>query len=213
MMYKALPFSVLCAVLFNLPVVASEHSHHDHSRHQQHNHQDETANGWLSAPQDHKILDARFALVNGQNQAVTEQNYHGQYLLISFGFSNCAHVCPTILRDWAMAVKQLPATKLAQLQPIMITLDPERDSPAHMDHYSKGFHPKFHGLSGSLAQIDQAAKNFRVTYHKVPVGENDYQINHSSLSYLVDPQGKVIDYFGFGMPSDELAKKIAQQIP
>lgn len=180
---------------------AGEHQHHQHS----------PSTTWPVDPGSDELLDARFELLDGRGETVTEEDYRGRYLLVSFGFSHCKHVCPTILSDWARMMKTLPEAKAAQLQALMITLDPERDDPAHMDQYAKLFNPEFQGLSGSPEQIAGAAKNFRVTYHKVPAGD-DYQINHSSLSYLVDPQGRVIDYYGFGIPSEQLADSIASHI-
>ncbi len=179
--------------------------------HQHHQHMEHAGPSWPAGSDADRLLTAEFELVNGRNEIVTEQDFRGRYLLVGFGFSHCAHVCPTILRDWAAAVELLPRDKAGYLQAVMISLDPERDSPEHMDRYVRLFNPDFHGLSGSPEQVARAAENFRVTYHKVPVGD-DYQINHTSMTYLVDPRGEVIDYYGFGTPSPQLAASIAGHI-
>lgn len=183
----------------------------DYDSHQHHQHMNPVAPEWLTEGSAEELLKAEFELLDGRNGIVTEQDFRGSYLLIGFGFSNCAHVCPTTLQDWALAVDLLPTETAARLQPLMISLDPVRDSPENMDQFVKRFNPQFQGLSGSPDQIAQAAENFRVTYHKVPVGES-YQINHTSLSYLVDPQGRVIDYYGFGTPIRQLADSLAKHI-
>jgi protein SCO1/2 len=197
-------FLLLAQSTIGLTQSKNGHAHHQHPA--------EPAPSWTTASNPEDLIKVQFELINGKNQTVTEKDFRNQYLLISFGFSSCTYVCPTILSDWAKMFKELPEKKAKQLQAIMISLDPERDSPEHMDQFSKLFNPGFQGLSGSTKQIAHTAKNFRVTYHKVDIGD-DYQINHSSMSYLVDPQGKLIDYFGFGMPNQQLAEKIAAHIP
>lgn len=167
--------------------------------------------GWTADASAQQLVTTRFELVNGEGRIVSERDYRGRYLLLGFGFSHCHHVCPTTLRDWAAMMADLPPEKAAQLQVVMVSLDPERDSPQLMDRYSKQFDPRFQGLSGSPAQIAGIADNFRVSYHRVPVGEG-YQINHSSMSYLISPEGEVVDYFGFATPSAELAAAIASHI-
>jgi len=195
-------YKLLLAVLFvavSLAAVAQDHGDHQH-----HQHTAPVAPAWLEDDSAKELLKAEFELLDGRNEIVTEEDFRGSYLLMSFGFSNCAHVCPTTLQDWALALDLLPTETAARLQVLMISLDPERDRPEHMDQFVKRFNPQFQGLSGSPDQVAKAAKNFRVTYHKVPVGES-YQINHTAVSYLVDPQGEVIDYYGFGTPIRQLA--------
>jgi protein SCO1/2 len=203
-MARYLLFSLLIAV--SLTTLAQEHGNHQHHQHTQ-----PATPAWLAEGDLEQLLKAKFELLDGREETVTEQDFRGSYLLIGFGFSSCAHVCPTTLQNWARTVDLLPAEKAARLQVLMISLDPERDSPEHMDQFVKRFNPDFHGLSGSADQVARAAKNFRVTYHKVPV-EESYQINHTSLSYLVDPRGEVIDYYGFGTPITEMANSLAGHI-
>lgn len=197
---------IVLFVAVSLTAGAQDHDHHQH--HQQ---MKQDAPAWLAEGSPEELLKAEFELLDGRSEIVTEQDFRGSYVLIGFGFSSCAHVCPTTLQDWARAVDLLPAEQASRLQVLMISLDPERDSPEHMDQYVKRFNPGFRGLSGSADQVAQAAENFRVTYDKVPVGES-YQINHTSLSYLVDPQGKVVDYYGFGTPIRQLADRLADHI-
>jgi len=199
---------LLVGLIVAVSLTAGAQDHDDHQHHQQ---TKQDAPAWLAEGSPEELLKAEFELLDGRSEIVTEQDFRGSYVLIGFGFSSCAHVCPTTLQDWARAVDLLPAEKTTRLQVLMISLDPERDTPEHMDQYVKGFNPEFHGLSGSPDQVAQAATNFRVTYTKVPVGES-YQINHTSLSYLVDPEGKVIDYYGFGTPIKQLANNLAGHI-
>ena len=158
-------------------------------------------------------LEARFELQAADGSIVTESDFDGQYLLIGFGFTHCAHVCPTLLSSWAQAVKKLSKEKQGKLQGIFISLDPQRDTPAITDSYSKNFDPRFVGLSGNTEQIETITKNLRISYVRVPLGGDSYKIDHTSISYLVSPAGKAIELFGFGIASTEIAEKISALIP
>jgi protein SCO1/2 len=157
-------------------------------------------------------LRARFALEAASGLTVTESDYQGQYLLIGFGFTQCRHVCPTLLSNWAQAYKLLPGDKRKNLQTIFISLDPQRDTPSMADTYSKKFDPGFVGLAGTPEQVASTAKNFRITYVSVPLDEGDYKIDHTSITYLVSPEREVIELFGFGTGPAEIAEKIVAAI-
>ena len=206
------PAAVRCMLLLALlllPWSARCEPVHDHGQHLLHATE---RPAWLGEAHRATLINAAFELVDGSNRSVTEQDFHGRYLLIGFGFSHCKFTCPTLLRDWAKMMRLLPESKSRQLRAVMVTLDPERDTPEKFDAFCKGFDRSFIGLSGSTGQIENTANNFRVTYHKVPV-DDDYQISHSSVSSLVDPEGRVIDYFGFGTPAEDLAGRIAVHVP
>ncbi len=174
------------------------HSHHAHT----------APVGWREQAEAMEGLEPAFELQNAQGRTVSQADFRGRFLLVSFGFTHCAHVCPTTLADWSRMMRDLDPDQARQLQPVMISVDPERDTPAVMDTYAKNFDARFIGLSGSAEQVAETAASFRVTYQRVSRGD-DYQINHTSLSYLVDPTGQVIDYFGFGTPPDRLAASVS----
>lgn len=99
------------------------------------------------------------------------------------------YVCPTALARATLLMQKLGADA-KQLQVIFITIDPERDNPALLKEYTAQFNPTFLGLSGDLKQTKQVASEFRVFYSKVP-NRNSYTMDHSTLTYLFDPQGKI----------------------
>jgi len=137
-------------------------------------------------------------------------------MLIYFGFTFCPDVCPTELQVMAAALEKLGA-KAEKVQPIFVTIDPERDTPEVMARYVKQFDPRLVGLSGSPEQIAAIAKEYRVFYEKVKedgaegeaAGDDDYTMDHSSVAYLMGPDGTFLTFFPPGVSPDQMADKIA----
>jgi protein SCO1/2 len=98
--------------------------------------------------------------------------------------------------------------------PIFITLDPERDTPEAMANYVKSFGPNFVGLTGSPEAIAAAAKAYRVAYSKVENKESagDYSVDHSALVYLMDPEGRYVTHFSYGLSADQMAEKLEKSL-
>jgi protein SCO1/2 len=144
-----------------------------------------------------------FSLVNQDNVAVTEKTFVGKPALIYFGFTYCPDICPLSLQTMRLALdeaKKVSGSKAGDIQPILISLDPERDTPAALKAYvtSGGFPEKLQGLTGSVEQVTAAAKAFKVGFRKsVPEGSSagDYLIDHTSIFYLLDRQGKLATFF------------------
>jgi protein SCO1/2 len=116
-------------------------------------------------------------------------DFRGKAVMVFFGFTQCPDVCPTALAR-AAEVKQLLGADGERLQVLFITIDPERDRPEMLAAYTGAFDPSFLGLYGSLEQTEQTAKDFKVFYKKVPTGAS-YTMDHSSLTYVYDPQGRL----------------------
>lgn len=140
-----------------------------------------------------------FDLVRAGGERVTEGDFPGQHLLIFFGFTHCPDVCPTELMIMASALDTLAESDPAlaeKVQPIFITIDPERDTPELMAEYVANFHPRMIGLSGSVDAVAKAAREFRVYYAKAPIeGADDYLMDHSSFVYLMNPDGDLAALF------------------
>lgn len=130
-----------------------------------------------------------FSLTDFNGQARTLADFKGQVVMLYFGFVQCPDVCPTALTRAAVVMERL-GSQAADLQVIFVTVDPERDTPELLREYMKAFHPAFLGLTGSLEQIAQTAKDFRAFYKKVPTGSS-YTMDHTALSYLFDRQGRI----------------------
>lgn len=134
-----------------------------------------------------------FSLIDGDGKPVTDQTWRGKYMLVYFGYTYCPDVCPTTLTNVAAAMDKL-GPKANEIQPLFITVDPARDTPAAVKQFAAAFSPRIIGLTGSAAQIATAAKEYRVYYakHVTGPGPNDYSMDHSSVLYLMGPDGKFI---------------------
>jgi protein SCO1 len=130
-----------------------------------------------------------FELFDTEGVPRTLRDYRGRIVVIFFGFLHCPDACPAGLFKLAQVMKQL-AQAAAHVQVLFITLDPERDTPASLKSYVSAFDPRFIGLTGSPAQVDEAATGFNVQYARVPLG-NDYTIDHSTAIFLFDGTGRL----------------------
>jgi protein SCO1/2 len=130
-----------------------------------------------------------FALTDFNGQPRTLADYSGKVVMLYFGFVQCPDVCPTALTR-AAAVKQQLGADAEKLQVIFVTVDPERDTPELLREYMAAFDPSFMALTGSAEQIKAAADEFRVYYKQVPTGST-YTMDHTALSYLFDPDGRI----------------------
>ncbi len=154
-----------------------------------------------SAPEgnlSNAAIGQQFDLVDEENRPVSNASFDGKWRLMYFGYTYCPDVCPMDLATMGAALRlfdeQQPEAA-QKLQPLFVTVDPERDTPEVMAEYTASFHPDIVGLTGSRAQIDAALKNFRIYAAKVP-GETDdsYTYDHSALFYLMDPNGRAVEF-------------------
>jgi protein SCO1/2 len=148
-----------------------------------------------------------FALIDHTGKLRTDEDFRGKLLLIYFGYSYCPDVCPTDLQQIGLAVDGLSAGADA-VQPLFITLDPERDTTVHLADYVPLFHPRLIGLTGGAEQIRRVALAYKVYYAKYPPDSPDYVIDHSSFIYLVDKAGKYIGFFPPGTTADRMIEII-----
>jgi protein SCO1 len=117
------------------------------------------------------------------------EDFRGKAVVLFFGFTHCPDVCPTTLADLAGALKTLgPDAKRVQV--VFVTVDPERDTAADLDRYVKAFEPRFIALRGDAAATQRVAKDFKIYYEKRKQGDT-YTVDHSSQSYVIDPQGRL----------------------
>ena len=152
-----------------------------------------------------------FRLIDHTGKTVTDADFRGRYMLIYFGYSFCPDVCPTTLAVMAQALEKLGG-RAGRVTPVFITIDPERDTPKVLDEYMKSFGPAFVGLTGSPAEIKDVEKKFRVYAAKKPLEGGNYGMDHSSVLYLMGPNGKMISFFDETVSPDDLAKELKQKI-
>jgi protein SCO1/2 len=157
-------------------------------------------------------LGGPFRLVDQDGKAVTDATYAGKFMLIYFGFTFCPDVCPTELQAMATAIDDLGGPG-EMVQPILISVDPERDTPAQLKEYVASFHPRLVGLSGSGTEIAAVAKAYRVYYAKGPVdADGNYVMDHTSFVYLMGPDGKLRSVFRAGTAPEAMASEIEKQM-
>jgi protein SCO1/2 len=144
-----------------------------------------------------------FSLVDHEGRRRTEADFRGKLLLVYFGYTSCPDICPTDLMEIARALTLLGAEAEA-VQPLFITLDPERDTVAHLAEYIPNFSPRLVGLTGGPAAIRQAADAYRV-FFETGVGVNgDRTIDHSAFIYLMDRSGAYLGFFPPGTSAERM---------
>ena len=148
-----------------------------------------------------------FQLVDQNGKTVTDADLKGKWSLVYFGYTHCPDACPTALNDVAVALDEL-GPKRAEVRPVFITVDPERDTPAVLKSYVTAFDAPILALTGTPQEIAQAAKGYRVYYAKHPEEGGDYSMDHSSVIYVMDPQGRFTASFTHENSPEEIAERL-----
>jgi protein SCO1/2 len=150
-------------------------------------------------------IGGAFALTDQNGARRTDADFRGKLMLVYFGFTYCPDICPTDLQQMGLAVDRLgPAGEM--VQPLFVTLDPERDTAEHLKDYMPLFHPRFLGLTGDAAAIEAAARAYRVYYKKVERDDKtDYTVDHSAFIYLMGRDGEYLGFFPPGTSAERLA--------
>lgn len=151
-----------------------------------------------------------FALVDHDGRRVTDADFRGRYMLIYFGYTYCPDICPLSLVRNAEALA-LVGPRAERVVPILITVDPERDTSEHLRDYVALFDDRLVGLTGSADEIKAAAKAYRVYYAKVtPEGSDPdaYLVDHSGFTYLMGPDGRFLQFFRHDLGAPEMAERL-----
>ena len=152
-----------------------------------------------------------FALTDQAGHARTDGDFRGRLMLVYFGFTYCPDVCPTDLQAIALALDKLGPDG-DQVQPIFITVDPERDTAAHLAEYVPLFHPRLIGLTGSFDAIRKVADAYKVYYARVPLKDGDYTVDHTAYIYLMDRDGNYLGFFPPGTSADRMVEIIRPRL-
>jgi protein SCO1/2 len=155
-----------------------------------------------------------FSLLDGDGRPVSDTDFRGKFMLVYFGYTFCPDACPTTLSEVADALDRLGG-KADHIQAIFITVDPKRDTPAVVRQYAAAFSPRLIGLTGSPEQIDNVAEAYRVYHveHRTGPGPDEYSIDHSSVLYLMGPDGKFIVGLRGDVTSAVLADELDEMMP
>ncbi|MGI9462509.1 MAG: SCO family protein [Aestuariivirgaceae bacterium] len=154
------------------------------------------------------LVGGPFVLTGHDGKKVADEQFRGKYMLVFFGYTYCPDVCPAGLQVMTGALEKL-GSDAKDIQPLFITVDPERDTVPVLADYMGHFHPRLIGLTGTTGQIADVAKAYRVYYKKAgDESGNDYLMDHSSILYLMGPQGQFVKHFAYGTDIDALAGEI-----
>lgn len=153
-----------------------------------------------------------FELVDQDGRPFTDKNLRGNFALLYFGFTHCPDICPDELLKIADVVDAVEKRTGLPLQPVFISIDPERDNVKQVQRYVKEFHPKLIGLTGSKEACAAAARAYRVYYTKADDTGDDYLVDHSIITYLINPDGDFVTFFGKNTDAEGAATLISNHI-
>jgi protein SCO1 len=170
---------------------------------------------WLkNSPEgDQPAIGGPFTLIDASGKPVTDRDFRGKYLLVYFGYTFCPDVCPTTLNEITAALDSLGA-KAARVQPLFMTVDPQRDTPPVLHQYTAAFGPRLIALTGTPEQIAAVEKEYRVyvAVHRTGNGPNDDSMDHSSIIYLMGPDGRFVAPIHADEGGEAMAADIARHL-
>jgi len=159
-------------------------------------------------------INSRFMLQDHFGETVTDAEFNGKFRLIAFGYTHCPDVCPTSLGVISSVMDNL-GDDAKRVQPLFITIDPERDTALVLRNYVTYFHPSLIGLTGSKTMIERTAKGFKVRYERV-VNEGDdpkqYWMDHTASLYLLAPDGRFLTKFAYGISPKDILEKMQRYL-
>jgi protein SCO1 len=144
-------------------------------------------------------IDIAFELLDRDGELVTAEDFRGRNLLLGFGFTHCAHICPMMVLNMGKALKMTDVDAAG----IFISVDTERDTPAITDAYASNFGDTMTGLGGSYEQVSAAAENFKASF-AVTKTQANYTVQHTANVYVINPEGELVDIFTFATPAETL---------
>ncbi len=153
-----------------------------------------------------------FHLVDQNGKPFTDADLKGKWHLVFFGYTHCPDVCPTTLNELSLALDKLDKKERAEVKVVFISVDPERDTPAVMKSYVEAFDAPIIGLTGTDAEVKQAAKDYHVYYSKHPRPDGGYDMDHSAFVYVMNPQGKFSAILSPENTADEIQAKLQKLV-
>ncbi|CAN8070055.1 unnamed protein product, partial [Agarophyton chilense] len=159
-----------------------------------------------------------FELVDARGNAFTDEMLGGRWSVVYFGFTMCPDICPAEMTKVAEALRELErggvrvAHEKGAVAPVFVTVDVGRDDARRADEYAKGFHTAFVGLSGSEQQVAHMARQYRVYYSRDDGDDDDYLVDHSIITYLMDPDGEFVEFYGRNTSAGEMAGRVRAQM-
>ncbi|MDB5590906.1 SCO family protein [Enterovirga sp.] len=152
-----------------------------------------------------------FTLQDGDGRTVTERDLKGAPFLVFFGFTHCPDICPTKLFEIS-EILRAAGPRGDKLRALFVTVDPERDTPEVMKSYVSSFDPRILALTGSQAEIDRVVKSYRAFAKKAELKEGGYTMEHTSLVYLMDREGRFVGSFNVERPAAKAAEELLARL-
>jgi len=156
-------------------------------------------------------VGAPFALRDAAGKTRALADFRGRLVLLYFGYTQCPDVCPTDLVVIGDALRRL-GPRARDVQPVFVTLDPARDTPAVLREYASAFHPSFVALRGSEAETRRIATSYKVFYEKVPDGKGSYAIDHAAFTFLLDREGNYVAFFPPGTRAERMVTMLKEHL-
>ncbi|XP_041819787.1 protein SCO2 homolog, mitochondrial isoform X1 [Chelmon rostratus] len=155
-----------------------------------------------------------FSLLDHTGRRRTKKDFLGSWVLLYFGFTHCPDICPDELDKLSAVVSALDRdASLPPVQPLFITVDPQRDDTQALARYVKDFHPRLIGLTGTPEEVKHAGRDYRVYASPGPKDEDgDYIVDHTILIYLVSPDGLFLDYYNRMKDQEQIAQSVRNHI-
>lgn len=154
-----------------------------------------------------------FELVGAGGKTVRDSDFHGRHLMVFFGYTHCPDICPTALVTIADAFERLTPEESEKVRAIFVSVDPARDTPDVLAEFTSAFHDNISGLTGSREQIDEMVKAYKAVYR---IGKSDdpefYPVDHSSIIYLMDRDGKFIKHFSHRTEVDKMVAALKDEL-
>ncbi len=159
------------------------------------------------------LINGAFSLTGANDQPVTEHDFRGKYILVYFGYTHCPDICPTTLLLMQNVISHMQP-RSRDIQPIFISIDPERDTPKVASDYASHFGPDMIGLSGTPEQIKAVAENFKIYYSKVEAKDSalGYMMDHSGFIYLMGPDASYLTHFPHNVSERELEEGLRKYV-
>ncbi len=149
-------------------------------------------------------IGGAFSLTDHNGQVVSDTQFRGKIMLVFFGFTSCPDICPVTLMTLTNVLNKLELDA-ANIAPIFITLDPERDTPEKLKTYLANFHPSMIGLTGAYADIEKVMEGYKTYAAKQPAdAEGNYMVDHSGFIYVMGRDGQYLAHFAHNASEDEL---------
>ena len=165
------------------------------------------APAWAGTP-----LGGDFTLHTTKGEAVSLQSLRGKVVLVYFGFTHCPDMCPAELLQYRQLMARLPAERRHEVQPIFVSLDPQRDTPEVLDAYVGHFGEDILALTGSAQELRRVTAQYAARFRYVPTGSG-YTVDHSVNTYLIDTDGKLVRILPHGTSTEDMLQEVARLLP